>query len=412
MSRREDLAQRQSELWARMQEIQNRADSENRDWTAEERQNWDAAEADLTTVSRDIERIDRAAQLSAVDYRQVVDAGGSETEQRDEDRGQEYRDAFLAYVRHGQSGMTPQQRSILETGAVQPESRALSHTNSAGGYLVPTDVDNRIREVVVSYGGLLQLANVVTTNDGATMQWPTGDDTGNVGAILGENTQIAEQDTTFGQAAVGAYTFTSKLVRVPWQLLQDSAIDLEAYLARILGERLGRVYATYLVSGTGSSQPQGLVAGATAGVTGATSAQPAITYDNLIDLEHSIDPVYRQRARYVLSDGALKLLRKLKDADGRPIWNPVPTSEFGPTINGYPYAIDNTMATPAASARSIVFGDINEAYLVRLVRGTQLVTLKERYADFLQNGYFAYQRMDAMVQNAAAVRVFIHGAAS
>lgn len=415
MSRLETLVEERTKLWDRMQEIQRVAEDEQRDWTAEERTNWDAANERIDTVCADIDRLERSARLAAVDYSQVVDTTeGAETAPVvPDERAQQYRDAFNGYIRHGMSGLPVEQQMLLQNFGTSQEARAQGvGTDSAGGYLVPDEFRAQITEVIKQFGGLMQHANVITTSGGNPMSWATNDDTGNIGAILGENTQIGEQDLTFGQKQIGAYTYTSKLVRVSWQLLQDSAFGLEPFLARKLGERIGRAYALDFVTGTGTAEPQGLVAAATAGVTGATSAQPAITYDNLVDLEHSIDPAYRANARYVLSDGALKILRKLKDADGRPIWQPVPAPGFPAQINGFPYTIDNSMAVPAAAARTIVFGDLNAGYLVRQVLGIQLVTMRERYADYLQNGYFAYSRMDAMVDNADAVRVFVHGAAS
>jgi HK97 family phage major capsid protein len=235
-----------------------------------------------------------------------------------------------------------------------------------------------------------------------------------VGALLADLRVLGEQDATLGENELGAYTFTSKLVRVSWQLLDDSAFDLPTFLARKLGERIGRAQAPYLVSGTGTSQPTGLVTNATAGVTGAVSATAAITYDNLIDLEHSVDPAYREspRTRYVLSDGALKLIRKLKDADDRPLWVPVPAPGFPATINGFPYTVDNSMAAPAPDGRSIIFGDVFAGLIVRVVQGIQMVRLNERYADFLQTGFFGFARMDCVPDDTAAVKAFVHGAAA
>lgn len=414
MNRLDTLVEERTKLWDRMQEIQRVAEDEKRDWTAEERTNWDTANSRLDVVCGDIDRLGSSAKRGAVDYAQVIETG-AEPPRADvpEDRAAQYAKAFGGYIRHGMSGIPVEQQHLLQNLGGAQEARAQGvGTDSAGGYLVTDEFRNMMAEAIVQFGGLLSLANVITTSSGNAMSWPSNDDTGNVGAILGENTQIAEQDLTFGQSQIGAYTYTSKLVRVSWQLLQDSAFALEPYLARKLGERIGRAAAGHFVSGNGTTQPQGLVTGATAGVTGGTSAQPAITYDNLIDLEHSIDPAYRENARYVLSDGALKILRKLKDADGRPIWNPVPVAGFPATINGFPYTLDNSMAAPAAAARTIVFGDINAGYLVRQVQGIQLVTMRERYADYLQNGYFAYSRFDAKVDNTAAVRAFVHGPAS
>src|SRR5690606_9353822 len=121
----------------------------------------------------------------------------------------------------------------------------------------------------------------------------------------------------------------------------------------------------------------------------------------------SVDPAYRNngRVRYVLSDGALKMARKLKDGDDRPLWVPVPAPGFTSTLNGYSYTVDNSMAAPAPGARSILFGDVFSAYVVRQVHGVQMVRLDERFADLLQTAFFAYARMDAIPDDLGAVRV-------
>lgn len=407
------LIQRQHEIWGRMQEIRDRAEAENRDWTADERTNYDQAETDLVAVSGDIEREQRAAQRELVQLPTVTPVGSDAPPQEvPEDRAAAYEDAFYTYMRRGMARCTPEQQSLLEANFVAEERAQGAGTDAAGGYLVPEGFRNVMTETMKAYGGLINHATVITTSTGNPLPWPTNDDTSNTGAILGENTQIGEQDLTLGQSQLGAYTYTSKLVRVSWQLLQDSAFDLNTWLPRKLGERIGRAQAPHLVSGTGTGQPTGLVSSATAGVTGAVSATPAITYDDLVDLEHSVDPAYRQNARYVMSDGALKILRKLKDSDGRPLWQPVPAPGFPATLNGHPYTIDNSMAAPAAGARSIIFGDIAAGYIVRQVLGIQMVRLQERYADYLQTGFFGFARMDARPDDAAAVKAFVHGTAS
>lgn len=407
------LVSRQHEIWNRMQDIQRSAETENRDWTAEERTNYDAAETDLVTVSGDIEREQRAIQRELVSLPAVTPVGSDAPERPEpEDRAAAYEDAFNVYMRRGMSRCTPDQQTLLERNFVAEERAQGVGTDAAGGYMVPEGFRNVMTETMLAYGGLMNLATVITTSTGNPLPWPTNNDTGNVGAILGENTQIGEQDLTLGQNQLGAYTYTSKLVRVSLQLLQDSAFNINEWLPRKLGERIGRAEAPHLVSGTGTGQPTGLVSSATVGVTGGVSAQPAITYDNLIDLEHSVDPAYRSNARYVLSDGALKILRKLKDADGRPLWVPIPAPGFPATINGFPYTIDNSMAAPVASGRSIIFGDIAAGYIIRVVQGVQMVRLAERYMDFLQVGFFGFARMDAKPDDTAAVKAFVHGAAA
>lgn len=413
-SRLDDLVERQNKIWQRMKELLAVTTAENRDWTAEERANYDQAEADLETVSGDIERLQRAAKLEAVDHTQVVRTADPEDRADTTDperRDREYRDAFWTYVRHGMNELTPDQRQVLQSGFSEVRAQGTT-VDAAGGYLVPEGFRAAISETMKAYGGLLQLANVITTDTGQDLPWPTNDDTGNVGAILAENTQITEQDLTFGQRRLSAYVYTSKLVRVPWVLLQDAAFDLQAFLARKLGERLGRAWAAHLVAGTGVSQPEGLVTNATVGKTGAGGQTTTIIYDDLVDLEHSIDPAYRgPNCRYVMNDATLKVLRKLKDADGRPIFQPIPAPGFPSTINGWPYVIDQGMAVPGANNKTLLFGDIRAGFIVRQVAGIQMVIMRERYADFLQNGHFAFARMDAKPDDPSAVRVYQHPAA-
>lgn len=406
------LIEEQNQLWTRMQDIK-RAGAEREDdpgLTAEEATNWDAAEERLVKVSGDIERLERDAKREAVDHTQAVAVNDdTDVDQREENHDVAYRGAFETYVRRGMTGVTREQQQLLMANQAEVRAQGVA-TGAAGGFFVPTEFRNSVAETMKEYGGLLNLATVINTSGGGTLQWPTNDDTGNVGAILAENTQITEQDVTLGQRSLGAYVYTSKLVRVSLQLLEDSAFDINTWLPRKLGERIGRAIAAHLVAGTGTAQPEGLVTNLAIGKTGAVGQTTSITYDDLVDLEHSIDPAYRPNARYVMSDAALKMVRKLKDTQGRPLWVPVPAPGFPSTINGFPYSVDNGMAVPAANAKSIIFGDIGHAFLVRQVHGVQMVRLAERYADFLQVGFFGFARLDAKPDDPSAARAYAHSA--
>ncbi len=383
-----------------------------RDWTAEERTNWDAAEARLTEVSRDIERVQRMTALSTVDRSQLITTG-AEPDGQGERGGlseeERYREAFSGYTRRGMDRLSHEQRELLMGGF--SEVRALgTGSDPAGGYLVPDEFSNTMTETMKAFGGILSLANVITTATGADLPWPTNDDTANEGALLTEGSQVGEQDLTIGRRSLQAFTYTSKLVRVSLQLLNDSAFPLESWLAGKLGERIGRAAAGHFATGTGIKQPEGITTGATVGKTGANGQTTSLIYDDLIDLEHSVDPAYRSQGRYAMNDLTLKVIRKLKDGQSRPIWVPVPAPGFPSTINGFEYTIDNKMPVPAASAKSIIFGDIKAGYVVRQVQGVQMMRLNERYADYLQVGFFGFSRIDAMVDDSAAIRAYQHPA--
>jgi HK97 family phage major capsid protein len=413
----ERLVEKQNKIWARMQELQTRSESEQ-GWSDEDRSNWDEAEKDLTTVSADIERFQRSAKLERIDYTQVPEtrAPGDtlETpEQVGEKRALEYQSAFGNYMRGGLERCNTEQRDMLVANFDSIEQRAQgTATSAAGGYLVPPGFRDVLVQTMKAYGGLMNYANIINTSTGNPLQWPTVNDTGNVGAILAENTQITQQDVVFGTRTIGAYVYTSLAVLVSLQLLQDSAFNIDQKLPELLGERLGRATAAHFISGTGSSQPEGVATNATIGKTGATGQTLTVTYDDLIDLEHSVDPAYRNSAtcRWLMNDATFKVVRKIKDTTGRPIWLPIPTPGFPATINGYPYVIDQGMPLPGANNKSIIFGDFNKGYLIRQVQGVQMVRLAERYADYLQVGFFGYTRLDARPDDPAAIRAYAHSA--
>lgn len=401
------LIAKRAQLWEQMQALQARATDEDRPLSAEEREQWDRMEADMRGISEDIERFERSARLEAVG---VTPQNDTREDGEEADTRADYDRAFERFVRYGMGRLTPEEQRLMEQGYVEERAQGAG-TDTAGGYTVPETMLNKITDTMKAYGGLAAIVGGFTTDSGNPLNWPTSDETSAVGEILGENTQAAEDDITFGTNTLGAYTYSSKVTRVSLQLIQDSGLDIEAFVGRKLGQRLGRITAQHIANGTGSGQPQG-VSAAAAGVTGAVSATPAITWDNLIDLEHSVDPAYRTNARYAFNDAALAVLRKTKDSQNRPLWQPSLTAGVESTINGRPYTIDNGLPAPAAGAKSVFFGDFTAGYVLRRVNGGQLLRLSERYADFLQVGFLAFLRLDGKLDDTSAIRAFKHGAAS
>ncbi|MGN8245242.1 phage major capsid protein [Cellulomonas soli] len=392
--------------WAQVQDIQNRRSREGYQDSEEDGATYTRALDDVERLSRIVEEEERSARLDIVMNTPAEDLRGTTPQATagDPDGGAAYREAFTGYLRRGMAGATPEEVRMLQSGFVAEERAQGTSTGAAGGYTVPPEFLNRMVEAQRAFGGIAQHAEVITTDSGAALPWPTNDDTSNVGAILDQNTQMGEQDLTFGQGSIGAYTYTSKIVRVAIQLLQDAGFNVETWLPTKLGARIGRAAAAHYASGTGTAQPQGLAVGLTRSVTSAASG--AIGFDDLVELEHSIDPAYRsERARFICHDDVVKSLRKVKDSTGRPVWQPSYVAGAPSTINGRPYIVDNGLAALAAGSKSIVYGDIELAYLIRMVRGAQTMRLTERYADYLQVGFLGFQRLDAKVQDTSAAAV-------
>ncbi|MGN7136774.1 phage major capsid protein [Streptomyces pseudogriseolus] len=410
-----DLLDQRASAWDKAQEFQNRA-ATDAELSAEDRAAWDAALADVERLSADIEREERHQRLANVDYSQVIEATReTDAEQLGgEDRADAYANAWRSWVREGTTELSSEERTVLRTGWVDgKELRAQGvATGAAGGYMVPAPFRAKLIEAQKFYSSMRDVAEVITTETGATLPWPTNDDTANVGAILAENSQVTEQDVTLGTNDIGAYMYTSKLVRVSLQLLNDNAFDLESWLAQVLGRRIGRAQNAHFTTGTGTAQPEGVQTNAVIGKTGATGQTTSITYEDLIDLIHSVDPAYRNsgRARFMLNDATLAAARKLKDGQNRPLWEPSIQVGVPDGLLGYGYTINQDMPVMAANAKSILFGDFYAGYLIRDVQDVQLLRLAERYADYLQVGFLAFARTDGTPQDTAAYKAYRNSA--
>lgn len=401
--------------------------------SAEDTAKFDAMMAEVDTLKAQIDRVERADELAAQTLeglRAASDRNGTDLEQEHEAAVVEER-AFANWMRRGPGALNEAERAVYQRCFEAPASngadaaagwrlnapqraensaqlaaartvRAIRAalgvgTDTGGGYTVPQGFYQQLIDAQLAYGGMLESAFVFDTTSGNALPIPTDNDTTNAGAILGENTAVGTQDVTFGSITMNAYTYTSKLVLVSNQLLQDSAFNLDAWLSKKLGTRLARIVNTHTTTGNGASKPNGAVTAAalgyTAGGTTTSGSTASLAYDDLVELEHSVDPAYRKNARFMFADSTLKAIKKLKDGIGRPLWRGGLAEKEPDTIDSYPYVINQDMATMAASAKPVLFGDFQN-YFIRRIAGTQILRLTERYAELNQVGFVAFQRWD------------------
>jgi len=266
-----------------------------------------------------------------------------------------------------------------------------------GHYTVPDEMMRPLEVAMLRFGGMRQVATIIRTATGAELPTPTINDTSNAGALLGEGLEHTELDTEFSQLLLHAFKYTSKRVPVSVEYLQDNAIDFVGRIGGLLGERIGRITNTHFTTGDGNAKPNGIVTAATSsGIT--TAADDAISYDNVIDLKHSVDPAYRDGARFMLNDTTLKILKKIKvpqfsgDTAGQPLWRAGMAASEPDSIDGDPYTINQQVAS-GVSAKAMLYGLLNK-YLIRDVRDVTLVRLDERYAELGVVAFLAFSRHD------------------
>ena len=195
------------------------------------------------------------------------------------------------------------------------------------------------------------------------------------------------------------------MIKVSEELLADSVFDLEAYISKEFARRIGAREEESFFNGDGKGKPLGILAaagGAEVGVTAASAT--AITADEVIDLFYSLKAPYRKNAVWVLNDATVRLIRKLKDANGQYLWQPALREGEFDTILGKRIYTSPFMPTAAAGAKTILFGDLSY-YWIGDRQGVTFKRLNERYADMGQVGFLASKRVDGKLVLPEAVKV-------
>jgi HK97 family phage major capsid protein len=336
--------------------------------------------ADVDSLKGDIDRQERAEKLDAelrATVRPPLDAVGSNGGKVAEGRTAEARAAFNKYIRTGDAE---------ELRTYTPMSDGVQ-----GAFIVPQGFQYELEQALKQYGGMFQVARILPTPTGNTLLWPTSNDTAVLGEQVAENTAVAQANPSIANVQLNAWKWSTKMVNVSNELLQDSAFDIDAYLRELFVARLGRILNQRFTLGVGTTEPMGITVAATAGPT--AEGVGVISYGDLVELEHSVDPAYRQGAKFMLHDKSLKAIKKLKDGLGRPLWVPGVASKEPDTILSYPYVINQDMPLIGTGNKQMLFGAFDK-YIIRSVKELSILRLTERFAEFGQTAFIGFARYD------------------
>jgi HK97 family phage major capsid protein len=369
-------------------------------------QRHDTIMADLDKLDATIAREERVAKLEREAEEQRANKRPDQSgEARGQDEGQkvEYREAFDALARNG---FDPSKLSAEQRAAVEARAQTAGSAG-AGGYTVPTELATVIDKTLKMWGPMYDeaICTVINTSGGNPLDFPKTDDTATAVAQHTEAAAMTDDggvDAVFTKMTLGAFAYNTEWVQISMELLQDSAVNIEAFIGELLGERLARRVNTELTTGDGTGDPLGIVAASAAGKTAAAAA--AITGDELIDLVHSVDPAYRSspKTRFMFNDGTLAAIRKLKDGDGNYLWQMGDVTKGEPgRLLGHAYSVNQAMASIAASAKAVIFGDFSK-YYVRKV-GAPIVGVRREYY-FPNIGLAGVVRLDGDLIQTSAVK--------
>jgi len=369
-------------------------------WSKEEAASYDQMTDEIGRINAQIKAITEQAELDA--EKLIGDAA------KNSKKTTTLHDAVALYLRKGMN------LSAQELAMVQ--NAMSTTTGSEGGFTVPTEIATMVIDALKTFGGMRSVANIIRSSAGNDWQYPASDGTSEVGEIVGQNAAATSLDITFSQVPLVTYKYSSKKIALPWELVQDSVIDIVAFVVNRLATRLGRITNTHFTVGTGSSQPFGIVTRAASGKVGTTGQTTTVIYDDLVDLEHSVDPAYRRNAAYMMNDASVKVIRKIKDSQNRPIF--VPGYEAGAVVNGGApdslmgrrIVVNQDVAVMAANAKSILFGDFS-LYTIRDVMSAEVRRFDDSaFALNGQVGFCGWQRCGGNLLDTAGVKYYQNSA--
>lgn len=436
----EELRQRKGELAQQADQVLN--DAATRTWTSEDETKFNAIHADIEDINKHIERREKMDAINASlsdsqGRRSAAAAPASEpnrqtqttSNRRTAASAADQARAMLAFFMAGSDdvnaeylaaarrcGINPEGKKIyLGLAARPPASRRaqdmetwerdylgvdIVSPDTGSHYLVPNETMRALEVALLEFGGMRAVASVLRTDTGANLPIPTMNDTSNEGAIIGESVEETNEVLPdIGQLVLEAYTYSSRKIPVSIEFMQDNAINFASRVGELLGQRIARISNRHFTVGTGNSQPKGIVTAATdSGVTSASAT--GFSYDNIVDLTHSVDPAYRNNGgRFMFHDNSLKALKKIKipqysgDTAGQPLWRPGLTAGVPDTIDGYPYTINQHMPLPTHGLKAMIFGALSK-YQIRDVRLVEVMRLNELRAEFRQVLWLAFSRHD------------------
>lgn len=371
-------------------------------WTKEEQDKFDNLADEAERTERQIEAHQRLLDNEAED---------SFSKLPTKEKGAKADPAMAAYenyLRKMSNRLTPQEIEAIR-------NTMSTTTGSEGGYTVQPIVASTLIEALKDFGAMRRLATPLTTTNGADLSFPSTDGTSEEGEIIAQNQSATDGDVAFGTVPLNTYKFSSKVVAIPIELLQDSNINVVALVNNRLRERIGRIQNRMFSVGTGTGQPFGITTAASAGKVGATGQTLTVTYDDLVDLVDSIDPAYQIAGlKFQFAQAVRRTVRKIKDTAGRPIWTPSydegMSAKTPDLLMGYPVEINNHMPVPAANAKSISFGD-HSKYMVRDAMELTMFRFEDSaYLKKGQVGFLAWARAGGNLTDTNAVKVYQHSA--
>lgn len=392
MSKVLELKEKRAKAWEAAKAFLDSKQGSNGLMSAEDAATYDRMETEVVDLGKEIERLERQAVIDAelakassapITNKPNAQLSGETKTGRATD---EYRRAFWDNMRNRNSYEI---QNALSIG-----------TDSEGGYLCPEEYEKKLVEALEDEVFFRSLATVIRTSSG-DRKIPIVTSKGEA-AWIDEGGQFPESDDSFGQTSIGAHKLAT-MIKVSDELLNDSVFNIEQYISKEFGRRIGTKEEEAFFVGDGTGKPIGIFNKTGGAETGVTAATTGITFDDVMDLYYSLRAPYRNKATWILNDSTVKAIRKLKDGNGNYIWQPSVREGEPDRILNRPYRTSIYVPELAAGSRVMAFGDFSY-YWIADRQGRSFKRLNELYATTGQVGFLASERVDGKLILPEAVK--------
>ena len=387
-----ELREKRAKAWEAAKAFLDSKRGEDGLLSAEDTAAYEKMEQEVVDLGKEIERLERQAAIDAELNKPVSEPitnkpnnnpDGEEKKGRATDK---YKKTFWNAMRR---------KNFYDV-----ENALQVGTDSEGGYLVPDEFEHTLVEALEEENFFRSIATVIQTSSG-DRKIPVVATKGTA-SWIDEEGAYPESDDSFGQVSIGAYKVATML-KVSDELLNDSVFDLEAYISKEFGRRIGAKEEEAFFTGDGKGKPTGIFNAAGGASDGVTTAAAGITFDDVMDLFYAVKSPYRKKAVWVLNDTTVKALRKLKDNNGNYIWQPSVQAGQPDMILNRPYHTSAYVPEVAAGAKVMAFGDFSY-YWIADRQGRSFKRLNELFAANGQVGFLASQRVDGKLILSEAVK--------
>lgn len=387
-----ELREKRAKAWETAKNFLDSRRGENGLVSAEDNSTYEKMETEVINLGKEIDRLEKQAaidlELSKATSAPLLEKPQADEKSRKTGRASnEYKNAFWQVMRN-KAGL--EVKNALQIGS-----------DAEGGYLTPDEFEHTLVEALEEEDIFRGLANTIQTSSG-DRKIPVVATKGDA-SWVDEEGAIPESDDSFKQVTLSAYKLAT-MIKISEELLNDSAFDLESYVAKEFGRRIGTKEEEAFFVGDGTGKPTGILDATGGGQLGkTTSGAAAISFDEIMDLFYSLKSPYRKNATFLMNDSTVKAIRKLKDGAGQYIWQPSMVAGTPDTILNRPVLTSAYMPEISAGNKTVAFGDF-KYYWIADRQGRSFKRLNELFAVTGQIGFVATQRLDGKLILPEAVK--------